>query len=69
MIKNSMIRKCAAIAAFAVSAVWMLPEALLAQGAVVAYADYKWVDSTQYYPTVFPTNEQLDRLTHVMVVD
>ena len=36
MIKNSMIRKYSAIAAFAVSVALFLPEVLLAQGAVVA---------------------------------
>ena len=37
MIKNSMIRKYSAIAAIAASAALFLPEALLAQGAVVGY--------------------------------
>ena len=36
--RSILIRKCAVIAAFAVSAVWFLPEAAFAQGAVVAYA-------------------------------
>ena len=69
MIKNSLIRKCAAMLALAVTAVLFLPKTLLAQGAVVAYANYHWVDSTQYAQTGFPTDEQLDRLTHVMLVD
>ena len=38
MINRSILRKCAAIAAFAVSVGCFLPEALLAQGAVVGYA-------------------------------
>jgi len=69
MIKNSMIRKYVIILALAVSAALFLPKTLLAQGAVVAYANYHWVDSTQYVQTGFPTDEQLDRLTHVMLVD
>ena len=69
MIKNSIIRKYVIILALVVSAALFLPKTLLAQGAVVAYADYHWVDSTQYYPTVFPTDEQLNRLTYMMLVD
>ena len=68
MTKNSILRKYSAILALAVSAIVFLPEALFAQGAVVAYADYnKWGDPNNLND--FPSNEQLDELTHVMVVD
>jgi len=39
MIKISMIRKYATVVALAISAALYLPEALLAQGAVVGYAN------------------------------
>ena len=59
-------RKCAAILALTISVVLLLPEALFAQGVVVAYTSYRWTEDTDYAQTDFPTNEQLNRLTHVI---
>jgi len=55
--KNRNLRKCAAIFALAVSAVVFLPEALFAKGAVIGYV---WGSDVV-------SDDQLDRLTHVMV--
>jgi len=56
---RSFFKKFAAIAAFAVSAIVCLPEALFAQGAVVGYA----------YGLATNYDAQLDHITHVMAVD
>ena len=66
------LRKYTVTLALAVSAIVSQPETLLAQGAVIAYTSYRWHTDQDplYYPqTYFPTNEQLFRLTHIMVVD
>jgi len=57
-----MIRKYAAIWALAVSAIVLLPETLLAKGAVIGYA---W-GNTNESPV---TDEQLEKLTHLMIYD
>ena len=59
---KSFLRKYAALVALNISSI----VSAFAQGAVVAYVDHVWRDSTQYALTVFPTDEQLNRLTHVM---
>ena len=64
MIKNRLIRKYTVILALAVTAVWIMPEALLAQGAVVAYVNPRGINDPNY-----PSDDQLFRLTHIMVVD
>jgi len=69
MKNRCILRKYAAIAAVAVSAIVFLPEALLAQGAVIAYTSYSWTGDTDYAQTVYPSDDQLFRLTHIMVVD
>ena len=56
---RSFLKKYAAIAAFAISAIVYLPETLFAKGAVVGYV---YGLGTNY-------EAQLDHLTHVMVVD
>jgi hypothetical protein len=55
-----MIKKYAAVLALAVSAALFLPEVMFAQGAVVGYASGDCGNVT---------DQQLDRLTHVMAVD
>ena len=64
MKNRNFLRKCAAIAAFAMSAIVFLPEALLA-GAVVGYVYGS--GGTNSNNTV--SDAQLDHLTHVMAVD
>ena len=59
MKNKNFLRKYAVLLAFAVSAIVFLPEALLAKGAVIGYA---WGNSDV-------SDEQLDRLTHLMVYD
>ncbi len=54
------LRKYAAILALVVSAIVLLPEVLSAKGAVIGYASG---DCDKV------TNEQLEKLTHVMAVD
>ena len=69
MIDNCFIRKYAAILVLSVSAVLFLPEALLAQGTVSAFAhgaDYGIFSSNL---NTFPSGAQLDRLTHVIAGD
>ena len=63
MNKNSILRKYAAIAALAVSAIVFLPETLFAQGTVIGYAPGYRVASNNL--ASFPTDAQLDRLTHL----
>ena len=53
-------RKCAAIVVLTVSAIVYLPEVAFGKGAVIGYA------SGDCGPV---SDEQLDRLTHVMAVD
>jgi len=63
------IRKYAAILALSVSAVLFLPEALLAQGAVNAFAhsvDYRITLNTL---NKFPHDAQLNKLNHVIAGD
>ncbi len=60
MKNRCMIRMYSAILALLVSAIVLLPEALFAKGAVIGYASG---DGDEV------TNEQLNRLTHVMAVD
>ena len=57
---KSNLRKCAVIAAIAVSAIVFLPVAAFAKGAVVGYASGDCGDVSI---------EQLKRLTHVMAVE
>ena len=59
MKNRSILKKYAAILAFAVSAIVFLPETLHAQGAVIGYV---WGGNSV-------SDAQLDRLTHIMVVD
>jgi len=68
MKNRSILRKCAAIAAFAVSAVLFLPEVLFAQGAVIGYA-WGWEAEDSGDLSSYPTNDQLDKLTHVMACE
>jgi len=71
MIRNitnvCMIRKYAAILTFAVSAVFFLPEELFAQGAVVGYANP--IGLTGIALNNYPSDDQLESLTHVITVD
>ena len=60
MMRNvRILRKSAVILAFALLAILFLPTRLFAQGAVVGYV---WGKATV-------SDEQLENLTHVMVVD
>ena len=59
MKNRCILRKYAAIAALAVSAIVFLPEALFAKGAVVGYA---WVRDN-------PTDAQLEKLTHLVALE
>ena len=60
MNKNRRIlRKYAFVLAFAVSAIVFLPKALFAKGAVIGYV----------YGKTTVSNAQLQKLTHIMVVD
>ena len=53
--------------ALSILAVLILPLSLFSQGAIVGYADgNKHVNANNV--TSFPTNAQLDRLTHVIAV-
>ena len=64
--KNRCIfKKYAAELVLTVTAVLFLPEAMFAQGAVVGFAPYSSYDP-QTPLTSFPSDEQLDRLTHVL---
>ena len=65
MKNRSNYRKYAAIAAFAISAILFLPEALFAKGAVVGYV----YGSSNNNSSTTVTDAQLDRLTHIMAVD
>lgn len=61
MKKICFIRKCAAILVLSVSSI----VSVFAQGAVIGYADgHEWIINNQY--TLFPTNMQLIKLTHVI---
>ena len=67
MMKNRLIRKYATIAVMGISVALFLPEALLAQGAVVGYANGSETGNvTLSTVTSFPTNSQLEKLTHVI---
>ena len=57
--KRSILRKSALILAFAVSAIVFLPEALFAKGAVIGYS----------WGLHSVSDDQLNRLTHVLAVD
>lgn len=63
------IRKYAVLFALTLSTMLLLPVALFAKGAVTGYADgLTWIGKSPYTNyTTFPTNAQLDRLTHVIV--
>ncbi|MBW6499363.1 MAG: glycoside hydrolase family 18 protein, partial [Bacteroidales bacterium] len=63
-----MIKKYTLKFIFVVSIAFLLPVTLFSQMAVVGYADgKKYVNANNY--TSFPSNEQLDRLTHVIASD
>ena len=63
-IRNRCIRNYAVLLALVVSAIAFRTELLSAQGAVVGYVNPNGVNNPNY-----PSNEQLNRLTHIMVVD
>ena len=63
MIIKGIFRKHTAIA-FVISAVWFLPEALFAKGAVVAYAPGKGVSNWANYPS----NDQNEKLIFGVIV-
>ena len=72
MNKNIRIfRKYAAIFALAISAIMFLPVVSFAQGAVIGYAcgDQILPPLTQQKIESYPSNEQLDNLTHVIAMD
>ena len=65
------LRKYATMLAFAVSIILFLPEAAVGKGAVIGYACGDQIEQTLDTTILagYPTNEQLNRLTHVMAVD
>ena len=62
------MRKYAVTVAMCVAIVLFLTESLFAQGAVVAFARPKGHRSGQTIAN-FPSNEQLDKLTHIIASD
>jgi len=65
MKSNRRFFKFSAILALSLSAILFLPEAAVGKGDVIGYAS----GDAFPQPNSYPTNEQLDRLTHVMAVD
>ena len=63
--------KCATIVAFVVSAIVLLPEVAFGKGAVIGYACGDQIPKNSSEPVLssYPSNDQLDRLTHVIAMD
>ena len=64
---RSILIKYSAVLAFAVPAIVFLPEVAFAQGSVIGYVCGD--NAVQQNWSGYPSNAQLDRLTHVMAVD
>ena len=68
---RKILRKYAVLLALPIAITLFLPETLFAKGAVIGYVYGKRIDETtpSAAPGSFPTNDQLDRLTHVIAMD
>ena len=68
---RKILRKYAVLLALPIAITLFLPETLFAKGAVIGYVYGKRIDETtpSAAPGSFPSNAQLEKLTHVMAVD